>query len=844
MGQTSSSTTPPKEDPDLTSSFGTNLQNFEMKTKILSQELIAFIESSLEGGNLRETVSAISNALSDIEKAPLNIAVIGETGAGKSSLINALQGVGADKEGTAAPTGVVHTTSERTPYTYTKFPCVTLWDLPGIGSPAFQPHDYLKKIKFEEYDFFIIVSSGRFKHNDAELAKAIVQMNRSFYFVRTHIDLDLMVVKLSAPKRFNKENILEEILNSISSILKEVTYQEPPVFLVSNFNVSDFDFRKLETTLLEELPAYKRHIFMLTLPTVIESIIDRKRDMLKQKIWKESIMPRAWASIPFRGLTQNDIEMLEQTLNDYRASFGLDEASLENIAEDLNVTLEELKANITSPHLLSYEPDISLRDKLLKYISHPYFSKVFHLQNYFIDAVASDVKLILSKEELLTNKHPPGHTATCKSSSSRSSPLTAQLLSLGLKKFFKSFKKESKILSEETVTLIESHLEDKNLQGALSTISHALRNIDKAPLNIAVTGETGAGKSSFINALRGVRDDEEYAAPTGVVEKTKERTPYPHPKLANVTIWDLPGIGSTTFPPQNYLADMKFGEYDFFVIISATRFKETDAHLAKAIAKMNTKFYFVRTKIDQDLNNEEKSKPKVFNRDGVLQKIRDDCSQHLQKDLSSEPPIFLVSNFDVSDFDFPKLETTLLSELPAHKRHIFMLSLHNVTETAIDRKRDFLKQKIWLEALKAGAWTTIPFGGLVHDKKQTLEDTLNLYRSYFGLDEASLEKIANDFNVSVDEVKAHIKSLHLLTENRDMSFGEKLLKYIEYISSVTGGPLASGLYFRKTYYWKSLFIDTVANDAKALLNKEEFLSEKPGLRVSDHTEYWEAGMEL
>ncbi|XP_076793103.1 T-cell-specific guanine nucleotide triphosphate-binding protein 2-like [Arvicanthis niloticus] len=421
---------------------------------------------------------------------------------------------------------------------------------------------------------------------------------------------------------------------------------------------------------------------------------------------------------------------------------------------------------------------------------------------------------------------PSWNTATCKPSSSSSSPPTAQILAFTFENFFKNFKKESKLLSEETITLIESHLEDKNLQGALSEISHALRNIDKAPLNIAVTGETGTGKSSFINALRGVRDEEEGAASTGVVETTMKRTAYPHPKLPNVTIWDLPGIGTTNFKPQNYLTEMKFGEYDFFIIVSATRFKELDAHLAKAIEKMNTKFYFVRTKIDQDVSNEQRSKPKSFNRDSVLKKIRDDCSENLQKVLSSQPPVFLVSNCDVSDFDFPKLETTLLSELPAHKRHIFMMSLHSVTETAIDRKRDFLRQKIWLEALKAGVLATIPLGGFIRDEIQKLEETLNLYRSYFGLDEASLVNIAKDFHMSVSEIKAELKCLHLLTKDKDMSFKEKLLKYIESISCVTGGPLASGLYFRKTYYWKSLFIDTVASDAKSLLNKEQFLSQK------------------
>ncbi|XP_028633468.1 uncharacterized protein LOC114629589 [Grammomys surdaster] len=819
MGQTSSSTPPAKEDPYLLSSFGTNLQNFKRKTKILSEELITLIEASLEKGKLRKTVSAIRNALGDIEKVPLNIAVIGEVGAGKSSLINALQGVKADEEGAAA-TGVVCTTTERTPYPYAKCPSVTLWDLPGISFFALHPYDYLKKINFEEYDFFIIVSSVQLLLNDTLLAKAMVQMKKSFYFVVTHTD------KIE----------LNELRDNISSILKVVTNEEPPLFLVSNFDVSHYDFPKLETTLLRELPDYKRHMFMVTLSIVTDSTIDQKKDMLKQKILKESKMPKA--IIPFRGLTQNDLEMLEQALSDYRSFFGLDEASLENIAMVLNMTLEELKANIKSPHLFSDDTDTSLTDKLLKHIRNPFVSKVFHLQNYFIDTIASDVKVILSSEELLTAKQPPLYIPTRKPSSSSLSPLTDQILAFTFENFFKNFKKESKILSEETITLIESHLENKNLQGALSEISHALRNIDKAPLNIAVTGETGTGKSSFINALRGVREEEEEesAAPTGVLETTMMRNPYPHPKIPNVTIWDLPGIGTTKFEPKNYLTEMKFGEYDFFIIISAARFKEIDACLAKAIAKMNTKFYFVRTKVDQDVSNEQRSKPKSFNRDSVLKKIRDDCSEKLQEVLSSQPPVFLVSNFDVSDFDFPKLETTLLRELPAHKRHVFMMSLHSVTETAIDRKRDFLKQKIWLEALKAGVCATIPLGGFIRDEIQKLEETLNLYRSYFGLDEASLENIAKDFSVPVNSVKEHLKCLHVLTKEKDMSFKEKLLKYIESISYVTGGPLASGLYFRKTYYWKSLFIDTVASDAKSLLNKKEFLSEKPGSCMSDFPE--------
>lgn len=118
-----------------------------------------------------------------------------------------------------------------------------------------------------------------------------------------------------------------------------------------------------------------------------------------------------------------------------------------------------------------------------------------------------------------------------------------------------------------------------------------------------MTGESGAGKSSFINALIGIRPEEEGAAEVGVVETTMKRTPYQHPKIKTLTLWDLPGIGTQKFPPKTYLEKVKFKEYDFFIIASATRFTKLELDLAIAIRILKKNYYFVRTKVDIDLNH-------------------------------------------------------------------------------------------------------------------------------------------------------------------------------------------------------------------------------------------------
>lgn len=391
--------------------------------------------------------------------------------------------------------------------------------------------------------------------------------------------------------------------------------------------------------------------------------------------------------------------------------------------------------------------------------------------------------------------------------------------------FFKNFKMESKIISEETIKSIQSHMQGGDIQKAISIITSALTDIEKAPLNIAVTGETGAGKSTLINALRGIGHEETEAAKIGAVETTMDREKYTHPKFPNVTIWDLPGVGTDNFKPEEYLKKMEFQEYDFFLIISATRFRENDAQLAKAIRKMKKKFYFVRTKIDSDLWNEKRSKPKSFNREELLKTIKNNCVKQLQKAEVPSTHVFLISSIEVAQFDFPKLESTLLEELPAQKRHIFMQCLPNITETAIDRRRDALRQTIWLEALKFGASATIPMMSFFSDDIEELEKILTHYRACFGLDDESLKNMAREWSTSVEELESTIKSPHLLSSETDESVADKLVKIIEKIFAVTGGFVATGLYFRKSYYMQNYFLDTVTEDAKVLLKKRVFLQD-------------------
>ncbi|KAH3729188.1 hypothetical protein DPMN_055154 [Dreissena polymorpha] len=285
--------------------------------------------------------------------------------------------------------------------------------------------------------------------------------------------------------------------------------------------------------------------------------------------------------------------------------------------------------------------------------------------------------------------------------------------------------------------------------------THVWKNLK---INIAITGESGSGKSSLINALRGLKDDDEGAAETGCVETTTKPTAYPHPENNNLLLWDLPGVGTRNCPKRDYLKKVNFQDYDFIILVSSSRFTTLDTWLATQIQSRfrDANLIFIRTKIDSDLESKRKGKRKDMteqDRQSLLTKIKKNCEESLKEEGIANPRIFLVNNHDTSAYEFYELANTLLLKMNALKRDALVFSLTSFTKEIVAAKVDLFKRRLNNVAKYAAV------AALISNKRDgvrleldILVEEVRLYKRYLGIDTRSLEIVAERFNVDIKEV--------------------------------------------------------------------------------------------
>jgi small GTP-binding protein len=129
-------------------------------------------------------------AFLDKPEGTINVVITGNSGVGKSSLINQLRRV---RPGalTWAPVGVKETTMEPTMYIFPGKERFRLWDLPGADTENFPRETYIRDMGLRYFDSVLIVFAGRFTTMEITLKEELTKHQVPFFMVRTKIDLEV-----------------------------------------------------------------------------------------------------------------------------------------------------------------------------------------------------------------------------------------------------------------------------------------------------------------------------------------------------------------------------------------------------------------------------------------------------------------------------------------------------------------------------------------------------------------------------------------------------------------------------------------------------------------------------
>jgi len=167
-------------------------------------------------------------------------------------------------------------------------------------------------------------------------------------------------------------------------------------------------------------------------------------------------------------------------------------------------------------------------------------------------------------------------------------------------------------------------------------------------INIAVTGATSAGKSSLINALRGIEPSDSDAAST---EPKTVAVPYNLTKVEKMVLWELPDTDKDG--GDDFLKKVEFDQYDGVIICAGDKLTDADLWLASVAEKVKLKPFVVRTKYDSAVDADREAHGEEHNEEKVQSKIRDELNEQLK-----DSNIYLVSTQkdDLEKYDFAKLQ--------------------------------------------------------------------------------------------------------------------------------------------------------------------------------------------
>lgn len=258
--------------------------------------------------SIYDDIEKIKKQIEEENSEPLKIALFGQPGAGKSSIINKL--VGERVAETGASTDVT-TAADFIPYEG-----LLLVDLPGYGTSKFPPNEWMSQFNPKEFDLFLCVFSGKFHEADTRFFKELQESGKVCLFVRNMSD-----------QLWEDGKTLEELKQDIIDDVEKQVGSKQNVYFTSCRTSTGFD--SLQDAIQESLEPAKKEKYIRYAKAYTVEHLEQKREECKKLVTKYAAIAAANGINPVPGVDISvDLSVMLKLFSQINKAYGLNDAKL------------------------------------------------------------------------------------------------------------------------------------------------------------------------------------------------------------------------------------------------------------------------------------------------------------------------------------------------------------------------------------------------------------------------------------------------------------------------------------------------------------------------------------
>lgn len=258
--------------------------------------------------SMSEAAERIRERMKSDDAVRVSIALFGQPGCGKSSLINRLTGQKLALEGVRNDV-----TTERQEFEWNG---LSLVDLPGYDTARFPADEYLDRFRVLDFDLLLCVFDGKFHQADTELFHEVAQRGKTCLFVRNKHDTLWQDGKELA-------DLEQEIADNVAA---QVGARQPVYFTSCRLNTG---LGALEQAIKDQLAPAKQERWVRAAKAYTQEFLLEKKTLCEQRVNWSAVVAAASGTVPIPGANfAIDVPVLVMLLKFIRETYGLTDKAL------------------------------------------------------------------------------------------------------------------------------------------------------------------------------------------------------------------------------------------------------------------------------------------------------------------------------------------------------------------------------------------------------------------------------------------------------------------------------------------------------------------------------------